>query len=159
MPTQQKKIRSSSPDATQAIARVLACRLLPGDVVLLEGEIGAGKTHLARGVIAALLDAPEDIPSPTYTLVQTYDGRSGEIWHADLYRLTDPSEVEELGLFAAFRYAICLVEWPDRLGPDRPDSALVIGFHATGADDHRRDLIFSWTAPKWNARLSGLEDG
>ena len=73
------------------LAAALARRLVPGDTVLLEGDVGAGKTHFARGVILALLDVPEDIPSPTYTLVQTYDGRTGEIWHADLYRLTTSS--------------------------------------------------------------------
>ena len=60
--------------------------LKPGDTVLLEGDIGAGKTHIARQLIQSLQDRPEDVPSPTFTLIQTYDTRAGEIWHADLYR-------------------------------------------------------------------------
>jgi len=142
-----------------AIARALARHLVPGDTVLLEGGVGAGKTHFARVTIDALLDTPEDIPSPTYTLVQSYDGRSGEIWHTDLYRLSDPSELEELGLLAAFDDAICVVEWPDRMGPDRPDDALLISIRSSGTDDETRNLRFSWTAPKWDVKLSEIGHG
>ena len=154
----QTTITCDSPEATHKVARALALRLSPGDVVLLEGDVGAGKTHFARGVIQALLHTPEDIPSPTYTLVQTYNGSSGEIWHADLYRLSDVSELEELGMTAAFDDAICLVEWPDRLGPVRPQTALTIEFKAPGQDEHR-DLTFRWAAPEWCGKLKGVVDG
>lgn len=130
----------SSPDATAALARRLAPQLRPGDVIFLEGPIGAGKTHFARALISARLERAgraEDIPSPTYTLVQTYDDGTTEIWHADLYRLTGPEDVVELGLADAFETAICLVEWPDRLGPGDAPSALRLTFSATADDDVR----------------------
>jgi len=127
-----------SPDATAALARQLAGRVAPGDCLLLAGTLGAGKSHFARAMIRALTGNPsEDVPSPTYTLVQTYDAPAGEIWHADLYRLGGPQETDELGLAAAFDSAICLIEWPDRLGPDSPAGAIRLHFTVTG-DDSRR---------------------
>lgn len=111
----------------QALARMLA----PGDCVLLEGSIGAGKSHLARALIRTLRDPDEEVPSPTFTLVQTYPGEP-DIWHADLYRLTHPDEVHELGLEAAFGDAICLIEWPDRLGPYCPHNPIRLRLDAKG---------------------------
>lgn len=112
---------------TAALARMLAADLAPGWTVLLDGPVGAGKTHFARAFIRARQgDLAEDVPSPTFTLVQTYDDPRGtEIWHADLYRLTDPSELHELGLEEAMSDAICLIEWPDRL-ETRPPHAMTI---------------------------------
>ena len=100
---------------TTRLGAVLARHLRPGDTVLLSGSIGAGKTHFARAFIQARLGRKEEVPSPTFTLIQTYDAGDTEIWHADLYRLGHPDEVHELGLEEAFETAICLVEWPDRL--------------------------------------------
>jgi tRNA threonylcarbamoyladenosine biosynthesis protein TsaE len=111
--------------ATTALGERLARLAGPGDCVLLEGSIGAGKSHLARAFIRARLGRQEDVPSPTFTLVQVYEA-DVEIWHADLYRLTHPDEVWELGLDDAFSRAICLVEWPDRLGQHLPANALHI---------------------------------
>lgn len=137
-----------SPEETCDLARRMAPLLAPGDVVLLEGEIGAGKSHFARCLIQSLMTQPEDVPSPTFTLVQSYDTPSGELWHADLYRLGDVSEVDELGLLEAFDTAICLVEWPDRLGPERPRDALLLRF-APGESDETRSLSWDYGAPKW----------
>ena len=109
-----------SSAATTELAQRIARILLPGDVILLEGPIGAGKTHFARSLIQSLMPVPEDVPSPTYTLVQSYPGRQGEIWHADLYRLGNTNELVELGLDVAFETAFCLIEWPDRLGDLTP---------------------------------------
>lgn len=144
-----------TPDATAAFGAALALRLLPGDVILLEGPVGAGKTHLARALIHAVLLQDEDVPSPTFTLVQTYDTRNGTLWHSDLYRLTSTFEIEELGLIDAFADAICLVEWPDRLGELTPETALHLTLANTPDDDARR-LHATWRDPKWQNRLAGL---
>lgn len=112
---------------TAALARMLAATARPGQTILLDGPVGAGKTHFARAFIRARQgDAAEDVPSPTFTLVQTYDDPLGsEIWHADLYRLTDPSELDELGLDEAMDHAICLIEWPDRMEVLPPDALTI----------------------------------
>ena len=83
--------------ATRALGAALAGLLMAGDVIALHGDLGAGKTTLTRGLIQALCGADEDVPSPTYTLVQAYDGPGFPIWHFDLYRLDRPDEVRELG--------------------------------------------------------------
>ena len=145
----------ASSDDTARLAEQLGARLAPGDVLLLEGEIGAGKTHFARSLIQSVIDTPEDIPSPTFTLVQTYETPLGAIWHADLYRLTSVYEIEELGLVEAFESAVCLVEWPDRLGDLRPDNSLRFAFSMDGESEQRR-LRLTWQADKWDRILDGL---
>ena len=149
------RITLSSPEQTAALAVRLGARLKPGDTVLLQGSIGAGKTHFARSLIQSRLALPEDIRSPTFTLVQTYDADGVEIWHADLYRLTSPDDVIELGLIDAFDTAICLVEWPDRLGSLEPGNALKLRFSQGLAEDER-EVSMTWTAPGWAARLNGI---
>lgn len=125
-------------ETTAALARMLAATARPGLTILLDGPVGAGKTHFARAFIRARQgEAAEEVPSPTFTLVQTYDDPAGtEIWHADLYRLTDPSELDELGLDEAMEGAICLIEWPDRMEALPPD-ALTIAFTAAEDPDLR----------------------
>ena len=152
MTTQHLKVHSTSPEHTRKIATSLAPCLGPGDTLLLEGPSGAGKSHFARATILSLLAEPEEIPSPTYTLVQTYDTAETQIWHADLYRLTSTTEVEELGLMEAFETAICLVEWPDRLGNLRPRTALDLTF-AHGAGENERQLTCTWSAATWDKRV------
>lgn len=138
----------SSPDQTADLARKISAHLRPGSVMLLEGDIGAGKTHFARSLIQHLLSEPEDVPSPTFTLVQTYQTPAFEVWHADLYRLSHPDEVFELGLTDAFETAVCLVEWPDRLADLAPESAVTLRFEATAQDDGRQ-ITASATDPRW----------
>lgn len=111
--------------ATARLGAWLSDHLSGGDCVLLSGPIGAGKSHLARAFIRARLGRMEDVPSPSFTLVQTYDA-DVEIWHADLYRLSHPDDLLELGLDDAFSCAICLIEWPDRLGNLAPKTAIRI---------------------------------
>lgn len=126
-------------DATTRLGAVLAGLACPGDTILLQGPIGAGKTHLARALIQARLGRAEDVPSPSFTLVQTYVADDVEIWHADLYRLSHPDDVRELGLVDVFAAAICLIEWPDRLGKSTPADALTITLSADG--DGRRAAL------------------
>ena len=105
-----QNLRFTSPEQSTRFAQNLAPLLNPGDTILLRGGLGAGKTHFARGIIQARLAAiglAEDVPSPTFTLVQTYDIEETEIWHADLYRLSGPDEIFELGLDEAIETAIC----------------------------------------------------
>lgn len=137
----------SSADHTAKCAARLAPLLRAGDVILLHGDVGAGKTHFARALIQTRLTQTEDVPSPTFTLVQTYAADTVEIWHADLYRLSSVQEVEELGLTDAFETAICLVEWPDRLGALAPATALNLTF-ATTADEDARLLTACWSDPR-----------
>ena len=129
------------PDATDCLGQALSPLLRPGDTLLLDGEIGTGKTHLARAIIRTLLGAPEaQVPSPTFTLVQTYDLPNATLWHVDLYRLADPSEVIELGLDDALGRDIALIEWPEQLD-DWPDNSLRIKFQVAG--DGRRATLAS----------------
>jgi tRNA threonylcarbamoyladenosine biosynthesis protein TsaE len=122
------------PDAmaTLALGRRLGERLAPGDVVCLSGNLGAGKTTLARGAIEAWTGYPDEVPSPTYTLVQTYEGARGELWHVDLYRLKQPHDAWELGLEDAFASAACLIEWPERLEGQLPHDRLDVELKAEG---------------------------
>ena len=138
---------------TARAGAALAPVLRPGDVILLEGDVGAGKTHFARALIQTILIEAEDVPSPTFTLVQVYDTQNGPLWHTDLYRISSDTEVDELGLIDAFDDAICLVEWPDRLGPLRPERALTISINAEG--DGRIATLTS-TDPRWFERLAGM---
>ena len=103
--------------ATEQLGATLAARLKPGDVVGLKGELGAGKTTLARAILRAATDDPALIvPSPTFTLVEVYETPHGTYWHFDLYRLETPEQVFELGWEEARADGIVLLEWPERLG-------------------------------------------
>lgn len=146
---------SDSPDKTTQLAAALAPILSAGDVLLLDGGIGAGKTHFARSLIRNLQgpDSFEDIPSPTFTLVQIYETHHCTIWHADLYRLTSADEISELGLEDAFDTALCLVEWPDRLAGGVPSGALVLRFQV-GVDESRKIELRGDAI--WKKRLSGI---
>ncbi len=114
---------------TEADTLALGARLAPilaaGDVIALTGGLGAGKTSLARGLIQSVL-GPCEVPSPTYTLVQCYDLPGYELWHCDMYRLKQPEDGYELGFIDAFEEAVCLIEWPDKLGDLMPADALSI---------------------------------
>ena len=150
----------TSPDETARLAIHIAGALRPGDCLLLEGPIGAGKSHFARSLIQHLLGYAEDVPSPTFTLVQTYDIANAELWHADLYRLSALEEIEELGLTEAFDDAICLIEWPDRLAELTPYHALhlALALETDLASEHedRRHLTLTWSDAKWQNRLGDI---
>ena len=141
-------------DAGTSRLGVLLAKLVgAGDTILLSGPIGAGKTHLARALIQARLTHAEDVPSPSFTLVQTYTTATTDIWHADLYRLSDPDEVLELGLEDAFATAICLIEWPDRLGQSAPANAIRVELSSEGGG--RRAIV---SGPSRAALLAALAD-
>jgi len=142
---------------TTALARRIAPLLTAGDVLLMDGPIGAGKSFFARSLILALLPQPEDIPSPTFTIVQTYDATAFEIWHCDLYRLSSAFEAQELGLEDAFETALCLVEWPDRLGDLAPKDALYLSLSQTENTDERLITISS-NSKRWEKFLEQVND-
>lgn len=128
--------------------------LQPGMTVLLEGPVGAGKSHIARAAIRALAGETTEVPSPSFTLVQTYDTPRGEVLHADLYRLTGPDEVVELGLTEAMESAIVLVEWPDRLGDLAPPGAMRLTLQPEG--EARRARLTGAPAPVLAALAGAL---
>ena len=144
--------------ATERLAVALAAHARPGDVILLSGDLGAGKTHFARAFINALTPVPEEVPSPTFTLVQTYDaaiaGAPVEIWHFDLYRLKSPDETFELGIEEAFGEGISLVEWPDRLGSLKPREHLELRLAITGEGARKATLV---PTSAWQERVLAIE--
>jgi tRNA threonylcarbamoyladenosine biosynthesis protein TsaE len=120
-------------DASNRFATLCAQHLAAGDTVLLSGAVGTGKSHFARALIRHHLGPDTDVPSPSFTLVQVY-AAAFEIWHADLYRLTHTGELGELGLDEAMGRALCLIEWPDRLGdmPLGPVLRIDLSYHGDG---------------------------
>ena len=123
-------------EAMQKIGRGLAARLDAGDILCLHGALGAGKSALSRAIISGLCRDIDDIPSPTFTLVQPYLAKAGfEVWHLDLYRLEREQEVLALGIEEAFFEACCLIEWPERITALLPDGAmhLYLGFSENDA--------------------------
>jgi len=142
------------PDAaaTMTLGRRLAEHLTPGDVVCLSGGLGAGKTTLARGAIETWTGERQEAPSPTYTLVQMYDGPKGQLWHVDLYRLKRAEEAMELGLEDAFVEAVCLIEWPERMGALAPSDRLDVTLETDGAG--RRATLTGRGA--WRARVGSI---
>ena len=143
--------------ATALAAARLAPRLRARDVVALDGPLGAGKTAFARALINALPGEPEDVPSPTFTLVQTYERGDLEVWHFDLYRLEDADDALELGIEDAFADALSLVEWPDRLGPHLPARALRVTLDVDGGETGRVLSLRGDAA--WEPRLAGVFEG
>lgn len=127
-----------SLEETEALAKKLSPLLRAGDIVALEGDLGAGKSAFARALVRAYLgDERAEVPSPTFTIVQSYEAADKpDIWHADLYRLSDPDELYELGLEDARADCVMLVEWPDRLDPAWREAALTLEFELLPAEDH-----------------------
>lgn len=118
---------TTSEAETIAVATTFAATLKMRDIVLLEGDLGMGKSVFSRAVIRALTgQADLDVPSPTFTLVQTYDSPKGDIYHFDLYRLKDPDELYEIGWEEALSDGVLLIEWPERLGHLMPKQVISV---------------------------------
>ncbi|THD74538.1 MAG: tRNA (adenosine(37)-N6)-threonylcarbamoyltransferase complex ATPase subunit type 1 TsaE [Phenylobacterium sp.] len=110
--------------ATAGLGAAIAGRLQAGEAVCLSGPLGAGKSTLARALVRALTMADEDVPSPTFTLVQFYEGPRLKVAHFDLYRLSNPDEAYEIGLDEALDEGAAVIEWPERLGGRLPADRL-----------------------------------
>ena len=138
--------------ATAALAEMLAPRLKAGDVIALRGGLGVGKTTFSRALISALMRRETEVPSPTYTLVQTYEGPAFPIFHFDLYRLEHPDEVFELG-WDETQDGLALIEWPDRAGPHLPGWRVDLTLDIVG------DIRVATLEPRgedWQTRLHEL---
>ena len=138
--------------ATAALARALASRLQAGDIIALHGGLGAGKTTFARHLLSALAGDTLEVPSPTYTLVQTYDLPGFTAWHFDLYRLEDPSELDELG-WDDTADGLALIEWPDKAGPRLPAWRLDLHLEMT---ETSRTAHLEPQGEDWQTRLNGF---
>ena len=137
--------------ATQALGAQIAAGLGIGDAVALQGDLGAGKTTLARAILRAL-GVTESVPSPTFTLVQTYETPGLSVRHYDLYRIQNPRELDELGLEEAMEEGAALIEWPEHAGDRLPGDALHVVLTTTGPQARRADI----TGPAhWMPLLSG----
>jgi len=143
-------VRIALPDlaAMEALGQRVAARLAPGDVIALSGTLGTGKTTLARAILAALGHTGE-VPSPTSTIIETYDDLELPVAHADFYRLDHPSEVEELGLDDYREGAVLIAEWPDHAGGFAHEPAcLAIDLEKVG--DGREAVVTPGTS--WQGR-------
>ncbi|HEY8573309.1 tRNA (adenosine(37)-N6)-threonylcarbamoyltransferase complex ATPase subunit type 1 TsaE [Phenylobacterium sp.] len=150
-------VRLAGEAATARLGAAIAGKLAAGEAVCLSGPLGAGKSTLARALVRALTTPDEDVPSPTFTLVQFYEGPRLKVAHFDLYRLSDPDEAYEIGLDEALEDGAAVIEWPERLEgrlpPDRLDVEIALG--ETGDDEARYVRLIPHGA--WEGR--GLEFG
>ena len=151
------KIALADADATTALGARIAPLLQVGDAVLLYGPLGMGKSTLARGLIRALTRPDEDVPSPTFTLVQFYE-TTPPIAHFDLYRLSRPDEAYEIGLDEALDDGCVLIEWPERLGEDVSWIAGTNLLTITIAEQGEARLATVSGAGSWDERLQDLHD-
>ncbi len=140
--------------ATRRLGANLARLARPGDVILLFGNLGTGKSTLARAFVRALTSADEEVPSPTFTLVQAYEAEPADIWHFDLYRLEKPDDSYELGIEDAFVEGISLIEWPERLGHLTPRGRLDIRLASGENETARRATLTSHA--QWDDRLGEI---
>jgi tRNA threonylcarbamoyladenosine biosynthesis protein TsaE len=139
--------------ATAALAARIAAVAAPGDIIALKGDLGTGKTAFARAFIRAR-GSLDEVPSPTFTLLQMYDVDPTVIWHFDLYRLRAPEDAWELGIEDAFTAGISLIEWPERLGLLLPERRLEITFAFGDGPGERRICLDP--SMQWQARLAAI---
>lgn len=147
----ETKIHLADESATQALAARIADILASGDIITLIGGLGVGKSVFARTVIRALGCTDEEIPSPTFSLVQTYFAGGLLVHHFDLYRLENEHDAQELGIDDAFAAGVSLIEWPDRLGAYLPLERLDIRLEIGDEEGHRYATLYA--PDNWHARL------
>jgi len=154
------EVQLPDESATAALARCLAPLARRGDVIALFGDLGTGKTSFARAFVNALPrpsgGVAEEVPSPTFTLVQVYERTPAPVWHFDLYRLSHAEEIHELGFEEALAEGISLIEWPERLGALLPTYRLAIRFAFADGGAARRVTLEG--GGSWPARLRALDD-
>jgi tRNA threonylcarbamoyladenosine biosynthesis protein TsaE len=140
-------------EATAALGAKIAAELKRGDSVALYGDLGAGKTTLARAILSAL-GVTEAMPSPTFTLVQSYVTPQLEVRHYDLYRIEDEAEIDELGLDEALEDGAVLIEWPERAGTRLPEDILAVSLTMCDAQSRRAEI----SGPqRWASFFAGFE--
>lgn len=151
-------VELADESATAALAAKLAAAARPGDVFALKGALGSGKTVFVRAFINARAAVPEDVPSPTFTLVQAYafddDGGTVPVYHFDLFRIKDTDETRELGMEDAFADGISLIEWAEKLNGSLPDDRLEITLDQGPAPDSRRARLVGFGS--WRRRLAAV---
>lgn len=143
--------------ATRELAECLARLVKIGDVLAMYGDLGVGKSEFARAFVRALTDKSEEVPSPTFTLLQTYESALFDVCHFDLYRLERAEEAFELGIEDAFHEAISIIEWPDRLGPYLPRNRLDICLTVSKGKNHRQAVLIPHA--DWSERLRDCGHG
>lgn len=157
-PHNREELYLADEAATASLARAIAALARRGDLIALFGELGAGKTAFARAFINAIPHPdkviPEEVPSPTFTLVQVYERSPAPVWHIDLYRIDHPEDAYEIGLEEALADGITLIEWPERLGPLLPRARLDVNL-AFAANPQARIATISGSAD-WQRRLQDL---
>ena len=136
-----KKYISNSVEDTNKIAKEFAKTIEPGQIVLLVGDLGAGKTAFVKGVVKALHGDPDQVTSPTFTIVNEYSLDNFPIYHFDLYRLENPNELYNIG-FEEYFYGsgVCFIEWPERASNFFDDNAIVVNIKKLG--DNKREISF-----------------
>jgi tRNA threonylcarbamoyladenosine biosynthesis protein TsaE len=148
------RVRSGSVEDTAQVARVLAGRLIEGDVVLLCGQLAAGKTTFVKAVAAAL-GSSDVVTSPTFTLAQFYASAAGPVLHIDAYRLDGVEEYRDLGLDEYVESSVTFVEWGDRVAAEFA-APLVVEFRVDGSGDGEREIVFTAAGRRWAEVLPGL---
>lgn len=140
--------------ATAQLAARLAGLARTGDLLALHGDLGSGKTSFARSFIRALGDPDTEVPSPTFTLVQSYETAKGTVWHFDFYRLSGPGEAAEIGFEEALATGIVLAEWPERLGPVAVDGLLDIALANPPGGGEETRIATLTASGSWLPRLA-----